>query len=48
MNMIGKYSILEKDEVSGKVLGSIPTIFQIECKTIEEVNKVMKKVEELL
>ena len=48
ISMLGKYSILNKDETSGKILGNTPTIFQIECETAEEYKKVLDMIEKLL
>ena len=48
ISMVGKYGILTKDEVSGKILGNTPTIFQIEVETSEEYKKVMSLIEALL
>lgn len=46
--MRAQFSVLEKDESCGKVLGNIPTLFQIKCNTQEEHDKVMTMIEELL
>lgn len=48
ISMEAQYGILTKEEDCGKVFGKAPTIFQIECSTTEEHDKVMSMIEELL
>ena len=48
LSVTGNYSILHKDEISEKILGNTPMIFQIECETQEEHQKVLNMIERLL
>lgn len=46
--MSAQYSILSKNEALDDVLGTVPTIFQIECINREEHDKVNEMIKKLL
>ncbi len=46
--MTAQFAVLTKDEISGKVLGQTPTLFQVKCETPEETMKFLKIIEEEL
>lgn len=48
VTMAAQYSILSKNEILDDVLGAVPTVFQIECSTREEHDKVNEMIKSLL
>ena len=47
-SMMAHFTVLNKDKIGGKVVGSVPMLFQVKCETPEETTKFMVIIEEQL